>query len=271
MPVQSEEALIRLGLTCNQARVYLTLLQLGKVSVKAIMKNAGIPRESVYRSIPTLEKMGLVEKIITTPTMYKAVPLKDGISMLMEWRSRETSELQEITTKMIANFKENGSEKAHQQEETQFTLIYGSEAFGREMDKDIKVARKSFDGITTPMKFRNGMFYGYEIFTDAVKRGVQFRHIVSENEGKGLELNDAILRKNPLWEVRYVEGPLQVDLVIIDGKKVIMETAPTNPNQVKNVCCLLSDSPCLVTISQSHFDLFWRMAKKQKEANNFRS
>jgi sugar-specific transcriptional regulator TrmB len=223
------------------------------------MEKARIPRESVYRTMPMLEKMGLVEKNINNPTMYKAVPLKDVISLLMEQRTRETHELQEITSKLVENFKENDSEKTLQQEETQFTLIYGPEAFGREMNKAVSTARKSFEGITTPMKFRNGMFNGGKNFKNAVKRGVKFRHIVSENEEEGIELNDVALRRNPLWEVRYSVGPLQVDLAIIDGKKVIMETTP---NQTKKTCCLVSNSPCLVIMAQSYFDIIWGMAKK---------
>jgi DNA-binding IclR family transcriptional regulator len=53
-----------------KSKVYLTLATLGKADVKTIAKASNIARQEIYRIMPTLQKLGLTEKIITNPTMY---------------------------------------------------------------------------------------------------------------------------------------------------------------------------------------------------------
>ena len=50
------------GLTHNQAKVYLAIAQLGLASVSQASKASNVRREDVYRIMPKLEKMGLIEK-----------------------------------------------------------------------------------------------------------------------------------------------------------------------------------------------------------------
>jgi len=63
--------LIGLGLSLNQARVYLAILQLQKTAGQ-IAKFSKVRREDVYRILPTLEKMGLIERWLGKPTEIRA-------------------------------------------------------------------------------------------------------------------------------------------------------------------------------------------------------
>ncbi len=81
------ETLTELGLTLNQARIYVALLSSERLlTVKEISKITNITRQDVYRIMPSLQNNGLVEKTITAPTMFKATPLKLGLSILVENR-----------------------------------------------------------------------------------------------------------------------------------------------------------------------------------------
>ena len=83
------QALMNLGLTLLQAKTYLTLTKLGKADIKGISKASNVVREEIYRIMPKLEKIGLVEKIVGRPTVYEALPLKEGLSMLLISRTEE--------------------------------------------------------------------------------------------------------------------------------------------------------------------------------------
>ena len=72
-------SLMELGLTLVQAKIYLTLTKLDNATIKAISKNSNLARQDIYRIIPSLQKLGLVEKIIDKPTKYKATPIKIGV------------------------------------------------------------------------------------------------------------------------------------------------------------------------------------------------
>ena len=83
------DVLVRLGLTELQAKTYLTIARLEKAEVKAISKLSSIARQDIYRIIPALEKLGLVEEIIATPKLYKALPLSEGTRKLFQQRTSE--------------------------------------------------------------------------------------------------------------------------------------------------------------------------------------
>ena len=65
------EELTKYGITKNQALVYVTLLSTGKASVKRISQVSGIRREEVYRLLPELEKIGLIERILGKPNKFR--------------------------------------------------------------------------------------------------------------------------------------------------------------------------------------------------------
>jgi len=71
--METIDTLIELGLTLNQARIYVALLHSEKpVTAKEISKITDITRQDVYRILPNLQKTGLLEKTITAPAMFKA-------------------------------------------------------------------------------------------------------------------------------------------------------------------------------------------------------
>ena len=95
------EALTCLGLTRCEAKIFLNLLSSGTSTVKMIAEKSNVAREQVYQNLLKLEKIGFVEKIITTPTHYKAIPLTEALSILFEQRKQKTLQLQKTTKNLI--------------------------------------------------------------------------------------------------------------------------------------------------------------------------
>lgn len=62
-----------IGLSENQAKVYMACLQLGESSVLHISRVAGLKRPSVYLLLSELERMGLVSKAPQKKTAYRAM------------------------------------------------------------------------------------------------------------------------------------------------------------------------------------------------------
>ncbi len=56
--------LIQLGLTENQAHIYLLLVQHGELRIKALAQLTKLPRTSIYDNLNVLLGLGLVEKIV---------------------------------------------------------------------------------------------------------------------------------------------------------------------------------------------------------------
>ena len=80
---ENTDLLLGLGLSLNQARVYLAILKLEKTTVGQVAKFSKVRREDVYRILPSLEKMGLVERLMGKPTEIRATRVSDALSLLV--------------------------------------------------------------------------------------------------------------------------------------------------------------------------------------------
>jgi sugar-specific transcriptional regulator TrmB len=99
------EVLIGLGLTSRQSKIYLAIAGLEMATAKTISTVSGVRRENVYRIIPQLQEIGLIEKIIDTPIKFRAIEIKDAVLILLNQRIKQTDKLQKEAKIVIKNFK----------------------------------------------------------------------------------------------------------------------------------------------------------------------
>ena len=118
------EVLTDLGLTSTQARVYLALCKFGMLDTKQIAKCALISRQDVYRILQSLEKLGLVEKTISRPVRYKAVPADKGLPPLLKRKKKETVKLEIDFQVLLKNFKKNSRAKLKDAFSLNIYLLY---------------------------------------------------------------------------------------------------------------------------------------------------
>jgi sugar-specific transcriptional regulator TrmB len=91
------------GLTMNQGKVYLVIARLGIVTASQISKVSEVRREEVYRIIPKLEKLGLVERVLGTPGKIQALPVEEALSRIIR---REQERFDQRTVELTAQKKE---------------------------------------------------------------------------------------------------------------------------------------------------------------------
>jgi sugar-specific transcriptional regulator TrmB len=92
-----------LGLTPNQAKVYQTILTLGNTAVGQIAKASSVRREDVYKVLPALEKMGLVEKLLGKPVMIRATPVAGALaSLILDEKVKSDERIASMKTKFQA-------------------------------------------------------------------------------------------------------------------------------------------------------------------------
>src|SRR5439155_863904 len=72
------------GRTACQARVYLTLLDLGSATASQISPISKVPRTRIYATMQQLHEKGLVQILPETPLRYKAVPFATYLQALAD-------------------------------------------------------------------------------------------------------------------------------------------------------------------------------------------
>jgi sugar-specific transcriptional regulator TrmB len=254
------QTLMGFGLTLLQAKMYLALATLGKAEVKTIAKASNVARQDIYRIVPMLQKLGLAEKIIANPTMYKATPIEKGLSILLQNKKKECTELQEKTTSLINSFHANTAKIDAQEEDTQFKLTSEATLFLK-MHKSLhQKAQMNIDAIIPsifdgPVKFNEGLSFPKK----AMRRGIKIRLITQKDENglKSRELQ--ALGENSLCELKYLATPVLFGMHIFDNKEV---TLATSDNGLPS---LWSNNRNLVNLAASYFDEMW---SKAQEASN---
>lgn len=249
------QTLMGLGLTSLQAKTYLTLAKLGKAEVRTISKASNAARQDIYRIIPTLQKMGLAEKIIATPTIYKATPLEKGLSTLLQQKIEENDELQEKTNALINSFEENTAEIAFKEDRLQFIITSEESLFRKRITEATNVAQTSNDVILTSEGLRAMLFHQRQNLKRAMKKGVKIRVIAEKPENKQLiNRTTKALEENSFFKLKYISVPPQICMAIFDNKEVNIRIS----NGV--VPSFWSNNPNIVNLAISYFDKLWNKA-----------
>jgi sugar-specific transcriptional regulator TrmB len=103
LPSDEDDAntLIGLGLTLDQAKIYLTLARLGRSTTRSLATRARMDRANVYRVVNKLQEMNLIEKTITCPSLYQAVNPKVAIPNLLEKKKQDILNLEQKSANLI--------------------------------------------------------------------------------------------------------------------------------------------------------------------------
>jgi sugar-specific transcriptional regulator TrmB len=247
------QTLMGLGLTLLQAKTYFALAKLGVADVKTISKVSNVARQDVYRVTPKLQKRGLVEKLIATPTLYKAIPLKAGLSTLLQQKVEEDAELQGKTEVLISNFeKKFGSGMAYQENDSQFIITSEETLFRKRISEATDAAQTSKDAIVTLEGFRAVLFHHMQHLKNAINRGVKIRIITEQpRDMQSVRKIARDLKRTQLFECKYTSAPTPICMMIFDNKEVNLRMAEGA------VPSFWSNNPNIVSLSRKYFDELW--------------
>lgn len=268
MELQDEvPTMVRLGLTPCQARIYLTLARSGTSNAKTISKKSNVARPDVYRIMATLEKLGLIEKIISLPCKFKAISLEDAFAILMERKTKETSELQTIMKEMLKKFKRtsagyNNTKTALEENESQFILM--TEQAGEQMRlESLKTLERSSNLLTTWKSFLRFILSSHgQTFCTSLPRSVEFRTIIGTPIGRKNQklLLDTIkqLKKYPLFKIRQLPSTPMVIMMANDQKTAWIFCGTQVGRKEGND--LYTNNPYLLSILHDYFENLWQTA-----------
>lgn len=256
------ETLCDFGLTLNQAKVYLAALQLGSACVGKISKEAGIRREDVYRTLPLLEKLGLIEKTLGTPARVKARPLEKALSVLMNNQRTRLLRLKTEKEELLKKHQKTWKEPNLAEEENQFVLLSERELILSKITLMMKKAAEQVDIVSTSENFFQYLPSFARTLQKTVDKGVKVKvraifdiERSREPVERIQEKEKAIPPEAPV-HIKYSYDPLN-PLVIIDGKEVLVGTS------VKQVFGISGEHPYLWSTNQTLARLLQKSFEEQ--------
>jgi len=260
----SELALIKLGLTSIQAKVYIALNKLGNTNIKTISNSAKLDRANLYRTISQLQDIGLVQLLLGKPNTYRALSIQDAIQLLLLKKTQEFDEIKKDTLKTIKRLKVKEIQNYPINDDS-FQIAPGG---GQEIVfmTAFNKTRSSYDGIAKSSDLLKWIIAASRnnVIMKLLRRGINFRFVLF-NDVQKTELLKVLERKKTLTKLK---GTLKIRLVdylpeavlgIIDGKEVFIHTKPL-PDWV-GTPCLRSNNVCLVGITNKYFEALWSKAE----------
>ena len=251
--------LLGLGLSLNQARVYLAILHLQKTTAGQIAKLSKVRREDVYRILPTLEKMGLTERLLGKPSKIRATPISDALTFLV---AEEKKKLEERLSGMRSTVKRLSLKDWKQpppEEESIYILIAEKKAILAKTSGLIKNSRKEVALIADKERIMLILSQLSNECKQAIKNGAQIRLIFEGESPDGLlKENVQKLIDGASVHVKFHRKPLNHFIMSDDTEALI---TGSEKNGIGESPSLWTNNSNLIGVLRTSFEFDWKKAE----------
>jgi len=258
-----QQVLINLGLTLKQAKVYLALAESRSSRIMEISKKSKVARPDVYPALEKLQQLGLSEKIIKNPPGYRAIPLKEGLSLLLEMKANQYEKLKADTETLRNVIETKQSNGAIQTENSQFVLISEGKRVIDRIAKAIEKTQLTMDLVLSWKRFSQGISDTFaEEIENAWARNVKTRFIIERplRSTTSEQLIQYCLRK-PSCQLRFMQDHPKTVVGVYDKKEVFIIT--TSKTDLQGSPALWSNNHAMICLASDHFEMLWRKAIKE--------
>ena len=183
---ENTDLLLGLGLSLNQARVYLAILKLEKTTVGQVAKFSKVRREEVYRTLPTLEKMGLIERLLGKPTEIRATLISDSLTLLVTEEKNRSDERLTGMRSMVQKLSLKDWKQPPPGEESIYILIAEKKAILAKTSELIRNSTKEVALIADKARIMPVLAQFSDEYRLAIKKGAQIRLIFEGEKPDGL-------------------------------------------------------------------------------------
>jgi sugar-specific transcriptional regulator TrmB len=235
----------------------MAIVELGQPTAKSIAQTLQIARAEIYRATTELQKLGLTKKIISAPIAFKAVPLPEALSILLQQKAEKHKEIQAKAEQFLQNYQNHNKEKPSQ-ENARYYLTSGERAEEREFVRNLAETQTSMDCILEWKVVVHVVNKHFEELKEALERGVKIRYITYIPEGEKIPENVQTLTKTGSFQVKSASTTQKAGIDVVDKKLVRLITFP-NAN-LKEIEVLRLNHLEIVDLAQEYFELKWQSA-----------
>jgi sugar-specific transcriptional regulator TrmB len=256
---ENKDLLLSLGLSLNQAKVYLAILKLEKTTVGQVAKFSKVRREDVYRILPSLEKMGLIERLLGKPMEIRATPISDALSFMV---SEEKSKFDERIKGMriaVQRLSLNDWKLPIPEEESLYILIAEKKAILAKTSRLIRNSRKEVALIADKVRIIPVLSQFSDECKRAIKKGAQIR-LIFEGESTDILLEEKVkkLIGGASVHVKFHSEPLN-HFIMSDDKEALINT--NKESGLGESPSLWTNNSNLIGVLKTSFELDWQNAE----------
>ncbi|MGD0072471.1 MAG: helix-turn-helix domain-containing protein [Candidatus Bathyarchaeia archaeon] len=264
---EGAQILLNLGLSYSQVRMWLTICRLGEANITEIAKHAKIDRAEGSRTIQKLQKLGLIDEIIDVPRRFKAMPVKEGVSVLLH---RRELEYQNLVNRAKFFTKHDADElKESIDNNARIVALNGHDRVFEYVKRASGGVEESSDLCGDWQGFRHMIYENVENLNKMRKKGVRFRIIIERPHNDHISSEfTKFASKNLNVEIRVFEqSEVPLFVWIFDKKEIVFAIRPASDFRLpkeSQAPVIASNAPALIHMGQTYFDQIWVNARPLK-------
>ena len=249
------DELKKIGLSENEARVYLALLELGSETAQEIAKKAGVKRATTYVQLDALMKMGLVTSFEKGKKSYFRAEDPEHLMKIAEREKKVARERESALEEILPGLGKLYLSAGERPRVRFFDGVEGLKTMQAEFLKSGAELVESFSSADDVAKIFPK--FGEEYEPQKIKRKIQSKVIYTSANGSFLKEVDMIA----LRESRYIppdEFPVSCDISIYKNTVSISVLRG-------KIFGILVEGEEIAKSMRSFFKLAWEAAEKYKK------
>lgn len=242
-----EQTLKEVGLTDNEARIYLALLKLGACLASDIAERTNLNRSDVYDRLNKLMKKGLVGFVIKNNRKYFQAATPDSLIGFVRDKKEELIQKEQKLRNILPELQKIVKTVSEKQE----VNLYKDKVGIKTVLEDILKTLKKGDELLaygSDVNFYDVLEFYYPNFVKRrIKLGIKLKCVMSEENRIKLEMS----------EIRYVSKKHYLPVgTAIYGNKVVIFLLKETPTAV------LIENKDIAEGYRDYFEWIWSLAKK---------
>jgi sugar-specific transcriptional regulator TrmB len=228
--------------------------------VGQVAKFSNVRREDVYRILPILEKMGLVERLLGKPTEVRATLISDALTFLVAEEKRKSDErLLDMKSKVKKLSIKDWTQRLPEKESI-YILIPDKKAIFAKTSGLIRDSRKEVALIADKRRIIPVLSKFSKECKQAIKKGVQIRLIFEGDSPDGL-LKEKVEKLIGVASVhvKFHREPLN-HFIMSDDKEGLITTS--KESGLGESPSLWTNNSNLLGVLRTSFESDWKKAEK---------
>lgn len=257
------------GVTRTQAKVYIGLSTLGVASASEVASLSKIRREEVYRTMPELEKLGLVTRKLGTPRRFSAIEVRTVLVNLTKTKrtamEEEISRLEQKKDELIAKLKASTALKMEEKDDS-IEAFSEQESVGVKLKQMIKSAKRRIMLAISLDQLGIMLLRKIEKTMKMSKNQINAQIIIDKPRLNETDISKLVRSKmaDKQIELRHAEM-LPFNLLIIDEEEAIWgEFQPRNASPKT----FLSNDQTQIDLLKMAFANLWQQSQKVGKSLN---
>jgi len=251
-------ALTDYGLTPLEAKVYVGLIEHGKLSANQIAKTMRIARPEVYRIVRELVKKGCVTEHFGRPMLFEAIPPDEMLERLTEQFQEKIDTLRQKQQELSDWLTSKMGKQEGEPTLGRFQIVRNPKIRWAKLSEMFSSANEEVLFVSSGLQILQGLKVGLEEEAfKAAGRGVRVRGITDvdqSNHSNLLPLIRKLQEINSLNEVRYSKQ-IAFNYVIRDGEELFFNAGIGDIEDESWE--MQTDSPIVVNAMISLFEHLW--------------